>query len=249
MDQVWSEDIQREAQKDLIKAYQRGQDSVDSFFAKNNPWHLERSGTEKISRQYNDLRESGLTADEALAQLKPQINQNFYDRAKQQGYAFPGTWERASAGPELDYAYDPQKYGNVWESKYADYTNKIKAPLNIDFTNRMYIPGVAQEAINAEANRQAEKYYYGVGLDASQIGDNLNVYQARQLAKISGLEGDPAKQQATAEKFGYSNFNELAGAHYDFKSYSASLPKFSDTDRNVYTGDDGSKYVFNAKAA
>lgn len=69
-------------------------------------------------------------------------------------------------------------------------------------------------------------------------------------AKLTGVTGitSPQQQQATAEKYGYGSWRELATAHFDFKEHQAALPKFSETDRNVYFDGGGNPFVTNAKA-
>lgn len=236
----WSKEVQREAQKDLLRQKWKGEDQVDSVFQSNNPWYNERKGAKENTREYYDLREQGLSPTEAAAKLTPKMTEKEYESALKGRWlygVFMGADQTAA-----DLAYKPAQ--NVWkfESEYRNYLNEINKPLDIDFSKApTYI--MWANPMQAEWNRQ--RY------EASQAADAAKNNPSDTTAQLTALTGitNPQEQQQIAERYGYGSFRELASAHYDFKGHQASLPKFSDSDLNVYVGGGGNPYTANAKAA
>lgn len=156
-DDAWDEETQREARKDLLKQQWKGTRQVDSVFRSNNPWYEERTGAEDVQREYYDLRESGLSPQEAVEKISPRLNKAAYDSAvkgrwmyggKGVGMVFMGADREAA-----DLAYNPKGNLGKLESSYKSYVSQIEKPLNIDFTQKpTYIPYA--NPMQAEINRQ-----------------------------------------------------------------------------------------------
>ena len=86
--------------------------------------------------------------------------------------------------------------------------------------------------------------------EAMKAERNLQENPNDPAAKLTGVTGitSPQAQQQMAEKYGFNSWRELATAHFDFKDHQAALPKFSDTDKNLYYDGGGNPFVTNAKA-
>ena len=171
-------------------------DQVNSVFRTNNPWWREQEADTRLERQYRALRESGVSAKDAAAQLEAQLPQDYDGQ-----HYWPGSWELAPVSQETYRAKNPKAYGSHYENKYQQFKAAIEKPLDIDFTqSRVYIPWA--HPMQAEWNRLNYEASKNAGSGGGSGGGIPSTIQ---------IEGDARSNWSTQDWANYANQPENRG--------------------------------------